>query len=269
MSLHVLSDLSCSGLALGGCLPRAFIGALQRSMSMKISATLRSIFVGLLSFIATATSYAATHTATYSYIDWGQVISSPILLVDPAAPAIDVHVTGEWTFVFSHEDFYPPATVELAYAPSLNVFFVQGNDGIEGIDLGNFVAHTTIPDFTGVVSLPFHVDHTQRLINHGDLSNFMGYGDTLLFVEDFLGGGIPLNDVDGIVLGDVFVRDLSITITAVPEPAGYVLAMLGFAVVLVAHCVLARAGRKPRRQIGVTATAMPDRAFGAFLPNAL
>jgi hypothetical protein len=202
---------------------------------MKFALKARIALASLLICVA-GTSEAALSTTvvfpTLSVLD--TFAAQPFDAIDPSAYAIDVHVTGLWTFEFAHESGAAPYTGDIYYWPSLTIFFAgpHGNDGVGGLETGPGRAASFV-DFTGTQTFEIAVDAT-TFFPHGQTQNLTGPGRGNLDIEGLLGQSMQLSDSDpgAIYLSGGTVRDLTFTLTAVPEPNGAFLLLAGLVAIV-------------------------------------
>lgn len=190
----------------------------------KVSAAVRAALVGVLALVigqAVAGTSSTTVYPTLSIFD--SFAAQPFDPIDPSASGISVNVTGTWTFVFGHDAGAMPYTGDVYFGPTgLEVFVAgpHGNDGTTTFDVQiPQLAH--FENFTGTETFVVNVDKTTYIPGTGNnLQNFTGPGEGMLYIEGPISYWLPGQDMEpGSIMLAGSVQDLTVRMTAVPEPA--------------------------------------------------
>ena len=189
-------------------------------MTSSFRSVMRIVMIFSLAVVLRPACAALATTIVFPDFDQHQAaqdIPSTFEPLDPAAAAIRVHVSGDWTFYFEHNDNLPASSDTFTLYPELHIFFSgpHGNDGVTFLGLSQTETHAVV-DFTGKVDYTMHVDQT---LTWGPdyYANISGppYGTAYAFVEESIGTAtlsetLPLTNVE--------VKGLTVSLTAIPEP---------------------------------------------------
>lgn len=156
-------------------------------------------------------------------------------LITDGAPRIDLRVTGDWTISFSTPEGMAPADIHFGFFPELFVFFESpgGTDGVTGIPLG-FQTWVDLNDFAGTETISVPVDFTMEMTG-SDRRNvtgaWPGYDTTFGQGAALLEGPVAsfyVSPSARAVFESGVINNLTLTLTAAPEPSEAVLLLAGF-----------------------------------------
>ncbi len=202
---------------------------------------IRVLVVGLLTS-AFGMSYAGqSSTAVFGdlpiFITEG--LHLPLAPITPGAPEIDLRITGDWTVTFTKSTIDPPLNGDVA-AIALITLFYQGPESTDGeIDLAPAFRNVTLTNFTGTQSVELPVDFTLKLRDPSSIAYFSGNGDGTIFLDSSVLGRVdPISLGDDIFDSGVYltggdVRDLTISISAVPEPSTALLLLMAIGAICI------------------------------------